>query len=721
MCAIIIIFPSFSNTTNDSASVAFVDKTPRGTHQAPYDVRTTYTSEANFFCIRVHRSSITSTAFHFPILLSRSAGLSSASKMRVHFVPLAALLLLISHFPSFCCSGFSATTPKPNQRRKGKDFTAQVVEDLVVKDVSAKFHVNKKSTTHKLLNTRQKSFFQRDPIISLNMNLDYLAKSGQQDAAKRCEELLLRIEALHDDGYYERSPDVVSYNSVINAYAQGRSFEHSRIENAKRLMKRMEDKGLRPNTITWNTLLRCILKEIGDKKLGASSKDNVRESEAILSLMEETSIANTVSYNTVISIISKSGTNDAAERAEGWLRRMLTLYEATKNEKIQPDSCSFNSVIHAYASAHKNSSGAPKRARRAEELLNQMGALFRSGGYDTVKPDVISFGAVINAYSRAAMQEKTCAVRAMEILERIEELYEGGDKDLKPNLRTYTGVINAFARIGSPEKADLILSKLKKGDAMGDKSLKPDTICYSSVLDAYAKKGGEEAAYRAEELLHEMEDLYRNGDKDVKPNTHTYRAVITALGRSRLPRAAEKAEQILDKMIDISSQGYKDLAPNTIIYNAVIDAFARSYTVSKAHRAELLLERMLEETEKGNTSIRPDTITFNSVINAAVRSSSDDVFVRKEAFLIALQSFRHVHSLDYCRPSSITYVSYLKLLEKFVGSGDNRDSMAERVFRLSVSHGLATDAVKAQLRKTCSPLVAQRIASSCENDIENRQ
>jgi hypothetical protein len=130
---------------------------------------------------------------------------------------------------------------------------------------------------------------------------------------------------------------------------------------------------------------------------------------------------------------------------------------------------------------------------------------------------------------------------------------------------------------------------------------------------------------------------------------------------------------------------------------------------------------MLEETEKGNLSVRPDTITFNSVINAAARSTFGDAIVRKEAFMIGLNAFRHVHNLDYCRPSSITYVSYLYLLENLVKSGENRDSMAERVYGLSHSFGLASDVVKAQLRKTCTPLVAQRIIlSSCDNETKEK-
>ncbi len=53
---------------------------------------------------------------------------------------------------------------------------------------------NKKSPQ----NIKAKSIAKgRDPLISLNMNLDYLAKTG---AARTAEELLLRIEKLYDEG-----------------------------------------------------------------------------------------------------------------------------------------------------------------------------------------------------------------------------------------------------------------------------------------------------------------------------------------------------------------------------------------------------------------------------------------------------------------------------------------------------------------------------------------
>ena len=54
--------------------------------------------------------------------------------------------------------------------------------------------------------------------------------------------------------------------------------------HARRLMKRMEEKGIKPNHITWNTLLRCVLKEVKDernqsaseKKSERSRRDNIQ-------------------------------------------------------------------------------------------------------------------------------------------------------------------------------------------------------------------------------------------------------------------------------------------------------------------------------------------------------------------------------------------------------------------------------------------------------------
>lgn len=185
---------------------------------------------------------------------------------------------------------------------------------------------------------------------------------------------------------------------------------------------------------------------------------------------------------------------------------------------------------------------------------------------------------------------------------------------------------------------------------------------------------------------------------------------LDALGKSGQPRYAEKAEKILNEMEGLNTNlGRRDLAPNTYCYNAVITAYARSTSVSKTYRAELLLEKMLEEYKNGNKRIRPDTISFNSVINAAAQSSGDSI-VKKEAYLIALNAFKTLHSLDYCKPTSVTYSSFLKVLKNLVDDGDARDYMAKKVFALCASMNLDNDTVRLQLKRTCSsPVVLQQI------------
>ena len=105
----------------------------------------------------------------------------------------------------------------------------------------------------------------RDPLLSLNMNLDYLAKSGR---AAHAEELLVKIEKLFAEGYYAIRPDSVSYNSVLNAYMlNSDSPEYDSIQEVQRLLARMkrlsEDEGLKsvqPNIVTLNTVIGTFAK-----------------------------------------------------------------------------------------------------------------------------------------------------------------------------------------------------------------------------------------------------------------------------------------------------------------------------------------------------------------------------------------------------------------------------------------------------------------------------
>jgi pentatricopeptide repeat protein len=371
--------------------------------------------------------------------------------------PLSLLAFPLSPPPA-CHHGFPTALFAINKRENRSLVNKVAANANAVKlDTSDKEHKTnrqrkKRRPQYNRLSTRQKSISRgNDPIISLNLNLDHLAKSTQYAAsALRAEEMLLRIEALHADGYYEKSPDVVSYNCVINAYAHGKGVD-DRLENGERLVRRMKERGIEPNEITFNTLLSCLLKEmegLEDESKMSLRKEKVDKAESILATMEQMNLSNTRSYNTMISILSKSFQADAPQRAEDWLRHMMKQYELTGEERVEPDAFSFNSVIHAYAnsinSKHPKQENNTLYAKKAEEFLNEMESLYNSG-MESVQPDVVSYSAVINAYARAASKENEwCAVRAKEILEKIENnAFQNGTvakNSIKPNSKTYSAV-----------------------------------------------------------------------------------------------------------------------------------------------------------------------------------------------------------------------------------------------------------------------------------------
>ena len=592
-------------------------------------------------------------------------------------------------------------------------------------------------------NTREKSIAKgRDPIISLNMNLDYLGKSGQRGAAARAEELLLRIEALHDEGYYEITPDAVSYNSVMNAYARHASEANQQsAEDARRLLRRMEGMTLddiarggrgtlvRPNTISFNTLILALansgqpeaaeelLFEMEDSCL--ADDNGVRQNEKGLSdahpgngghINEEkgtvSCMPNTITYNSCILAWAKQGN---AQRAESLLRRMMELsLERNDQDELKADCISFNTCLHAYAV-----SGEEDAAERAEDLLRHQETLFLSGNED-VRPDSISYTSVVAAW--ASSRRLQAADRALQLLEEMEELYEAGEENVRPNAHSYTAVINALARSGSAasaQKSRYLLDTMHEQFRAGRKDCKPDVACYTSVIDAYARSRSDDAGDNAVELLNEMIELNEAGDEALKPNTRTYCSVITALGRSKTYGAAESAEKLLEDMERMYAFGNREVKPTTAVFNAVIDAYAQSSYKRKAERAHYLLLRMLEESSEGNADVRPDVISYNSVLKSCANAYGNPA-TKKRAFLIALDTFKRLSKskAERSRRTSITYSLFFKAIRKLVESGSERDAIARKMFAFCIADGALNRQVMSQIQSACSESVLEDLLSS---------
>lgn len=210
------------------------------------------------------------------------------------------------------------------------------------------------------------------PLLSLNLNLDSLAKSNEIGAAGRAQELLQRIEALHKEGYYAVAPDTVSYNSVLNAWARSNDADGATRAMELFLSEMIDKKDIvEPNVITFNIIIWAFAKR------GMAEE----ASDVFESMQEEYNVApNTVSFNALLYAMAEA---NQAEACEALFKRMVRM--SLTNESCKPDTVSFNTLLHAWASTWD-----PRGPRRAEEILQHMERLHQAGNVDVV-PDVYSY------------------------------------------------------------------------------------------------------------------------------------------------------------------------------------------------------------------------------------------------------------------------------------------------------------------------------------------
>jgi len=512
---------------------------------------------------------------------------------------------------------------------------------------------------------KQKSLLHgTNPLLSLNLNLDSLAKSNQPNSAKRAEELLLRIEHLYDEGYYETSPDCVSYNSVMNGYARLLGSDSNTNGGDGPTAGNEGEAGTNVNN-NYDALedVMRIWKRMQDYETNSNSNSSIKPT--------------IVTYNTVIRSLAKNGYGTKAEELLNHMENEF--YRKGQNVPLGPNNITFNSVIDAYAKC--------RRPLDAERILRQMMVLSRQNEInkymrlEEIKADTVSFNTVLHAW--ATSKQRGAGYRSSQLLKHMEKLYNAGNLDVRPDVFSYTAVMSAWVfeqqqlslqkknhvhhhsskhpqrklnekgttTISAADEAIALLHKMEEACALGQEHMCPNIISYTAAINAVARSGNKNSAKKAHEILKQLEyQYYKSGNDEegeggnsgcnVKPDLICYSSVIDAYARcdnggdhrNRIPvgkeeddDAGEKALQILNHMIDLSEEeGDVTIQPNTQVYCSVIVALGKSCKKGSADIAQKILndmEKIYINSEGKNDHVKPNTIVCNAVINAWSRSS----------------------------------------------------------------------------------------------------
>ncbi|GKY94875.1 hypothetical protein MPSEU_000452400 [Mayamaea pseudoterrestris] len=437
----------------------------------------------------------------------------------------------------------------------------------------------------------------------------------------------------------------------------------------------------------------------------SQQKDSVEQASKLLDAME--SLPNILldvrSYTKFINVIARSPTESAGKQADDVLAKMKTL--GVRDQEIRPNTYSYTAVLEAHAHT-----GTKESAQRAQDLCDEIVLYYKEGQAD-IHPTSRAWNAAIIACGKAGQ-----AYKAQAIFDQLQDLSDQFSKTPgktpveAPNAWNYNALISAWANAGdagSALRAEQVLDRMEAAYANGNVQAKPTVVSYNAVIDAFAKSGDEGAASKAEAVLRHMEDLYEAGAQHLRPNARSFNSVINAWAKSREDEAATKAQDILDLMEKLHVQGNEEVRPDVHSFCSVINAWARSQQPRKAERAYNLLREMTRLYEAGNKHVRPNVIAYNAVMNACA-FTSDDVIEQGRALEIAHNTLKEMEETLYAKPDQVTYGTFLRLCSHLPDCS-TRQKVTEVLFRKCVKDGQVGSLVLSQIRTMVSDDVYERL------------
>jgi hypothetical protein len=285
-------------------------------------------------------------------------------------------------------------------------------------------------------------------VFTYSACINAFAKSEDPDAPKQAEALLADMKRSHQAGDMDVKPNVVNYNSVINAW--GRCKSKGSATRAAEILKMMDDDDVEADTLSYSLVVsawahspetgatrqaEAVLEDMEswakeknkaidkafDEELNDHQKDEMRATPSSLPTIRVH--LDVDCYNTVLIALSKRREQDAPGRALAILRRMKKLADEGF-ETVRPNAKSWNSVLNTLSRSSDEDA-----AQRAEDVLCEM---YSEG----VIPDVFSYAALLHAYQKNTFSGS--AQRADEIVRRMEQLYFDGEITSAPDVYHYT-------------------------------------------------------------------------------------------------------------------------------------------------------------------------------------------------------------------------------------------------------------------------------------------
>ncbi|KAL6310562.1 hypothetical protein AAG906_015300 [Vitis piasezkii] len=249
-------------------------------------------------------------------------------------------------------------------------------------------------------------------------------------------------------------PDVHTYSVLIKSCLQVVAFDKVPV-----LLSDMANQGIKPNTVTYNTLIDAYGKaKDGIDTLGNASR---RKCEPDVWTM-----------NSTLRAFGSSGQIETMEKC----------YEKFQSAGIEPNIKTFNILLDSYGKAEKYEKMSAVMEYMQNTIshgqlagdLKQMEYLFRLMRSERIKPSCVTLCSLVRAYGRAGKAEKLGCFAAGLLCrdERVLEMMK--KKGCKPDKITYRTMIKAYKIGGMTSCAKELQGLMRMPDETRLEMGKPD-------------------------------------------------------------------------------------------------------------------------------------------------------------------------------------------------------------------------------------------------------
>jgi len=476
----------------------------------------------------------------------------------------------------------------------------------------------------------------------------------------RVQDILNRVKIQENAGNKNVSINPHINNSALNTltlHSQNNAIAYKAVQDI------ISESTSQLDHVSYSIAIKSILSsnkwfDVVDKTTGVTTAQAI---ENIFVQMKNRGLGNPnrKTMTPILHSLSKEGNSDEILHVLEWMEDM---YQNWGWDNIRPNHYHFNTMISALA-RNLNDEKSIRSGYIAVQILDKMKELYNNGNAE-VRPDLVTYNAVLHVISKESGFQHTkknqcgsdIGERAEGLLRRMEDGEEG--EHISPDIFSYNAVLSAYMNCLAPDAASKAQTILQR---MNEKDVQPDLLSYTICINTLAKSKAQGSAQNAEDLLRVLENAYADGCEELKPDVKCYNSVIYAWANSKEYNGIKRANQILSEMDALRKSGKRpDLIPDAVSYTNIISALAHDSNSKNIQHTQSIIDNMFSMMNNENDQeIQLDSAVYNALIYAQSKQSGS-----AEKALMLLNYMLDGDSKSKVRPNTITFNSVIDALSK---------------------------------------------------------